>query len=165
MAQTILFAWELGGGLGHLSPAIPLFRRLRDMGYRVVLAARDLSKARVLAGNHGVELLQAPIKTTKTGTGSTVCDRSRTSSTTAGLQISTSLRHWPRRGITCLSMSLLTLYSAITPPLPCWSLMHVPRHAPRSARGSVARPTFTQCPISGPGCRMRNGRFAKTRTG
>jgi UDP:flavonoid glycosyltransferase YjiC (YdhE family) len=67
MPRTILFAWELGGGLGHLAPVVPLLARLRERGYRVVLAARDLSRARPLLGGHGVELLQAPIKTGKTG--------------------------------------------------------------------------------------------------
>ncbi len=67
MPRTILFAWELGGGLGHLAPIAPVLARLREMGYRVVVAARDLFRARPLVGRHGVELLQAPIKTNKSG--------------------------------------------------------------------------------------------------
>jgi hypothetical protein len=67
MPNTILFAWELGGGLGHLAPVAPFFGRLREMGYRVVLAGRDLSRARPLLGGLGVELVQAPIKTARTG--------------------------------------------------------------------------------------------------
>lgn len=67
MPRTILFAWELGGGLGHLAPVTHLLGRLLERGYRVVLAARDLSRARTLVGRYGVELLQAPIKTAKTG--------------------------------------------------------------------------------------------------
>jgi len=67
MPRTVLFAWELGGGLGHLAPVVPLFAGLRERGYRVVLAARDVSRARPLLGGCGIELLQAPIKTNKAG--------------------------------------------------------------------------------------------------
>ena len=61
MAQ-ILFAWELGGGLGHLTPLVPLVRRLRECGHRVVAAARDLSRIDTLFAGIDVTYLQAPVK-------------------------------------------------------------------------------------------------------
>ena len=41
----VLLAWELGGGLGHLSRLSGLARALRARGHRVCFAARDLSRA------------------------------------------------------------------------------------------------------------------------
>ena len=40
---TILFAWELGGGLGHLTVIKPLAEALRDQGHRVVIAVRNFA--------------------------------------------------------------------------------------------------------------------------
>jgi UDP:flavonoid glycosyltransferase YjiC (YdhE family) len=57
--KTVLFAWELGGNLGHLMPIAPLVRALSDKGTRVVVAARDLAYAG-LALDPGIGLLQAP---------------------------------------------------------------------------------------------------------
>lgn len=62
---TLLLAWELGGGLGHLIRAVPLVKRFRQRGFRVVLAARDLSSVQSVFGELAVEFLQAPIKTSK----------------------------------------------------------------------------------------------------
>jgi hypothetical protein len=59
--KTVLFAWELGGGLGHLYQFEPLARRLRARGYRLVYALRDLSQARALLGHASAELWQAPL--------------------------------------------------------------------------------------------------------
>jgi UDP:flavonoid glycosyltransferase YjiC (YdhE family) len=41
----ILFAWELGGGLGHLTRIAPLARALRTCGAEVDVAASDLARA------------------------------------------------------------------------------------------------------------------------
>lgn len=59
--KTVLFAWELGGGLGHLYQFEPLARRLRARGYRLVYALRDLSQARALLGPTVAQLWQAPV--------------------------------------------------------------------------------------------------------
>ncbi len=67
MARTILFAWELGGGLGHLAPIAPVLGRLHEAGIRIVLAARDLSRARAIVGTRGIEFVQAPVKIAKSG--------------------------------------------------------------------------------------------------
>jgi UDP:flavonoid glycosyltransferase YjiC (YdhE family) len=45
---TILFTWELGSNLGHVTTIAPVARELRECGHRVVAALRDLSNANVL---------------------------------------------------------------------------------------------------------------------
>lgn len=59
---TILFTWELGGGLGHVMQILPLTRELCRRGHQVYVAVRDLSRARTAFGDDLVTLLQAPIK-------------------------------------------------------------------------------------------------------
>lgn len=39
----ILYAWELGGNLGHVGPFMPLAQRLRACGHDMLLAVRDTS--------------------------------------------------------------------------------------------------------------------------
>ncbi|HEX4607770.1 MAG TPA: hypothetical protein VH092_06135 [Urbifossiella sp.] len=58
----ILFAWELGGGLGHINQFRPVAQALRDRGHEVCLALRDLSRAADLFDPRVFPLLQAPIK-------------------------------------------------------------------------------------------------------
>jgi hypothetical protein len=41
---TLLYAWELGGGVGHLANLLSLARGLCERGYRVVASLRDLSQ-------------------------------------------------------------------------------------------------------------------------
>lgn len=53
---TILFTWELGGNLGHVTTIGPIARELRSRGHRVVAALRDLANAHFLGD---VELLPA----------------------------------------------------------------------------------------------------------
>ena len=57
---VILFAWELGGGMGHIMRIKPLVEDLLANGHRVFLALRDLSSAHVAFGGLGALLLQAP---------------------------------------------------------------------------------------------------------
>jgi hypothetical protein len=59
---TIMLAWELGGGLGHLTPLVPIVRRLRLRGHHVVAAVRDLSRIDSIFAGLGVTYLQAPVK-------------------------------------------------------------------------------------------------------
>ncbi|HEX4000857.1 MAG TPA: hypothetical protein VHX65_20080 [Pirellulales bacterium] len=59
---TILLAWELGGGLGHLMNLRPIAIELPRRGHRVFAALRDLSQAHKIFGGSGVALLQAPFK-------------------------------------------------------------------------------------------------------
>jgi len=58
---TVLFVWELGGGLGHLMQMLPLAEDLAKRGYRVFVALRDLDRAAAVFARAGVSFLQAPI--------------------------------------------------------------------------------------------------------
>ena len=60
---TILFAWELGGGLGHTLPLVPLVERLCGRGHRVVLLVRQVGKAANLFAGLDATCLQAPYRT------------------------------------------------------------------------------------------------------
>ena len=60
-AMTILFVWELGGGLGHLMQMLPLAEDLVRAGHRVFVAFRDLDRAGPIYSVAGVSFLQAPI--------------------------------------------------------------------------------------------------------
>jgi hypothetical protein len=64
---TILITWELGGGLGHVVPLLPIVGRLRAKGHRVFAALRDLSRVEPLLGQLGVSYLQAPVKMARSG--------------------------------------------------------------------------------------------------
>lgn len=58
----ILFAWELGEGLGHLVPVAPLLRELSDRGHTVYAALRDVTRARLVLTDDRIVLLPAPCK-------------------------------------------------------------------------------------------------------
>ncbi|MGH8050159.1 MAG: glycosyltransferase [Arenimonas sp.] len=45
----ILFAWELGSGLGHLHRFLPIARALNQRGHQVFIAARELHKIQQVA--------------------------------------------------------------------------------------------------------------------
>jgi hypothetical protein len=57
---TVLFAWELGGGLGHVGPMRVLAEELSRFGHRVVFAVRDVSSSRMVLGQSW-PILQAPM--------------------------------------------------------------------------------------------------------
>lgn len=59
---TILFVWELGGGLGHISQFAPLATALADNGHRVFVALRDLSAAAPFFARSKVQMLAAPYR-------------------------------------------------------------------------------------------------------
>jgi UDP:flavonoid glycosyltransferase YjiC (YdhE family) len=59
--KTVLFAWELGGGLGHLGRMLPLAHALAARGHRVVFALRELARAALLLCEQPYLILQAPI--------------------------------------------------------------------------------------------------------
>ncbi|MCG8648763.1 MAG: hypothetical protein MI861_02960, partial [Pirellulales bacterium] len=62
----ILFAWELGGGLGHIGPFAPIARQLLCQKHEVCLAVRDISRVGKLYSGLDVTLFQAPTKTHRT---------------------------------------------------------------------------------------------------
>ena len=58
---TVLFAWESGGGLGHMVQMLPLAAQLARRGHRVCVALRHLSTAAAeVFGRAGVRFVQAP---------------------------------------------------------------------------------------------------------
>jgi hypothetical protein len=59
---TVLFTWELGGGLGHVLPMRPLAAGLLGRGHRVFVALRDLTRCAVAFGHTAVCFVQAPYK-------------------------------------------------------------------------------------------------------
>ncbi len=59
---TILFAWELGAGLNHLVNQRPLAAGLIERGHKVVMALRDLSRARLIIPDKAAMIFQAPGK-------------------------------------------------------------------------------------------------------
>lgn len=57
----ILFAWELGSGLGHLDRMLVSARALRARGHDLRFALRDLSRAHLRLGSEGLAFGQAPV--------------------------------------------------------------------------------------------------------
>ncbi len=58
--SRILFCWELGGGLGHLYPLIPLYLELRNRGHEVLWAVPPGANAEDLRMQYGLSMLRAP---------------------------------------------------------------------------------------------------------
>ena len=59
--SRILFAWELGANLGHITPLLVLAQVLRERGHEVVFALRDIRNCAALLEARGFPFLQAPI--------------------------------------------------------------------------------------------------------
>lgn len=57
----ILFVWELGGGIGHLTRIKLLALALRKRGYESVFALKDLSRSEMVFGHDGFAFYQAPL--------------------------------------------------------------------------------------------------------
>lgn len=58
----VLYAWELGGGMGHIARAGPIINGLRDRGHQVFVALRDLARAPSLLDRiDDLHLLQSPL--------------------------------------------------------------------------------------------------------
>jgi UDP:flavonoid glycosyltransferase YjiC (YdhE family) len=56
----VLFAWELGSGLGHVRRIFPIAREVRALGHEVTVALRD-SEFLDAASAEGFEVLAAPL--------------------------------------------------------------------------------------------------------
>lgn len=52
-APTVLIGWELGAGEGHLARLVPIVRALRERGWTVVAAVRDVQRARRILASVG----------------------------------------------------------------------------------------------------------------
>ncbi len=59
--SRILFAWELGANLGHLTRDLPVAERLRAAGHEVVFAVKDTRVAAELLVARRMPFLQAPL--------------------------------------------------------------------------------------------------------
>jgi hypothetical protein len=58
---SILIAWELGSGLGHVGRLRPIAAALVDRGHNVTLAGRDTALCHRIFGPIGARVLQAPL--------------------------------------------------------------------------------------------------------
>ena len=63
---TFLFAWELGGGLGHVLPFRPVSQTLIADGHRLVPALRDQKHATSAFGDLPIRCLPGPHKSWRT---------------------------------------------------------------------------------------------------
>ncbi len=59
--KTVLFAWELGEGLGHVGRMRTVARELSALGHQAVFVVRDVVGSRSLVKGDGYLVLQAPI--------------------------------------------------------------------------------------------------------
>lgn len=61
--MRVLFCWELGGGLGHITSILPIARKFVEEDHTVALAVKDLSKIYPFTNAHDDQLiwLQAPL--------------------------------------------------------------------------------------------------------
>jgi UDP:flavonoid glycosyltransferase YjiC (YdhE family) len=59
--RRILFIWELGDGLGHVSRILPLALRLQRSGETCMFAVRNVENSHGLLGGTGMTMLQAPM--------------------------------------------------------------------------------------------------------
>jgi UDP:flavonoid glycosyltransferase YjiC (YdhE family) len=59
--SRILYAWELGGGLGHLGPFRPIADRLIARGHEITLAVQDAERAHAVFDSRAVNVVQAPV--------------------------------------------------------------------------------------------------------
>lgn len=59
--SRILFAWELGGGFGHLGPFLPVAQALLARGHRLTVAASNVERAHIVYGALPVTIVQAPV--------------------------------------------------------------------------------------------------------
>ena len=60
VAKTVLLAWELGSGLGHVMPLRRIATRLLRQGIRIIAVLKDVSSARWLDGLDA-DVMQAPV--------------------------------------------------------------------------------------------------------
>jgi UDP:flavonoid glycosyltransferase YjiC (YdhE family) len=59
--SRLLFAWELGANLGHLTRDLPVAEKLREAGHEVVFSVRDTRVAAEVLSASRFQYVQAPI--------------------------------------------------------------------------------------------------------
>ncbi|MDD5758386.1 MAG: glycosyltransferase [Desulfobulbaceae bacterium] len=58
---NLLYTWELGGELGHISQALPLALAAKARGHEITLALKDVSRAESVLQGYDISYLQAPV--------------------------------------------------------------------------------------------------------
>lgn len=58
--MRVLFTWELGLNLGHLTRLLPVAQQLKHDGHIVLVAVRDIQAAATVLGPAGIPFVQAP---------------------------------------------------------------------------------------------------------
>lgn len=59
--SRVVFAWELGGGYGHIAGFVPIAQQLQQRGHEVIFVVKDLAHAPTLLGENGFWYFQAPV--------------------------------------------------------------------------------------------------------
>src|SRR5688572_23897105 len=65
--SRILYAWELGTNLGHLTRLAPIAERLRAAGHETLVAARELKSATAVLASRSLAFVQAPLMRRRSG--------------------------------------------------------------------------------------------------
>ncbi|WP_305908993.1 nucleotide disphospho-sugar-binding domain-containing protein [Methylomarinum sp. Ch1-1] len=60
--SKIVYAWELGGGYGHIGAFLAVAKQLQQRGHDVVFVLKNLEHADTLLGKYGFSYLQAPMR-------------------------------------------------------------------------------------------------------
>jgi UDP:flavonoid glycosyltransferase YjiC (YdhE family) len=63
--KRALIAWELGANWGHMARDLPVALALRQRGYEVLFAVRDVQIAERILGPHDLAYVQSPLPPTK----------------------------------------------------------------------------------------------------
>lgn len=61
MIKRVVFAWEMGGGLGHVTAIQPIAKALADQGVEVFLILQDLSRVEEILDDRRFRYFQAPL--------------------------------------------------------------------------------------------------------
>ncbi len=67
--HRILFTWELGANLGHLTRDLPVANALRAQGHEVVFCVKDVHVAQQVLTPEGFRFMQAPLAPGSAATG------------------------------------------------------------------------------------------------
>jgi UDP:flavonoid glycosyltransferase YjiC (YdhE family) len=59
--KRIVFAWEFGGGLGHIQRILPISRKLKERNHEVICVMKDFINADKIMGEYGIKVIQAPV--------------------------------------------------------------------------------------------------------
>lgn len=57
----VVFAWEFGGGLGHIENILPVAKTLRERGHDVVCIMKYVIDSENILGQYDIKVLQAPV--------------------------------------------------------------------------------------------------------